>query len=126
MCRPTRAGGKCLTSGWSPRALRARLVKAMRLCSRLSRGVRLMKNKVISAPFATQVASDVIRDGLGVELLANGEVVAEVFRCDVDRSLVVNTFGNDVPLVEIERLISRARNLLEAFEDGTPLPVSSD
>jgi hypothetical protein len=72
------------------------------------------------------VASDVIRDGLGVELLANGEVVAEVFRCDVDRSLVVNTFGNDVPLVEIERLISRARNLLEAFEDGTPLPVSSD
>ena len=82
-----------------------------------------MKNKVISGPFATQVASDVIRDGLGVELLANGEVVAEVFRCDADRSLVLNTFGNDVPLVEIERLILRARNRLDAFEDGTPLPV---
>lgn len=88
--------------------------------------VRLVKNKIISAPFATQVASDVIRDGLGVELLADGEVVAEVFRCDADHSLVLNTFGNDIPLVEIERLISRARNRLNAFEDGTPLPVSAE
>jgi hypothetical protein len=29
-----------------------------------------MKIKAISGPFTTQVASDVIRDGLGVELLA--------------------------------------------------------
>lgn len=85
-----------------------------------------MKRKAISAPFATQVASDVVRDGLGVELLAAGEVVAEVFRCDADHSLVLNTFGNDVPLVEIERLISLARNRLEVFEDGTPLPVSTE
>jgi hypothetical protein len=85
-----------------------------------------MKGKVISALFATQVASDVIRDGLGVELLASGDVVAEVFRCDADHSLVLNTFGNDVPLVEIERLILRARNRLDAFEDGTPLPLSAE
>jgi len=85
-----------------------------------------MKSKIISAPFDMQVASEVIRDGLGVELLADGEVVAEVFRCDANHSLVLNTFGNDIPLVEIERLISRARNRLDAFEDGTPLPVSAE
>ena len=83
-----------------------------------------MKSKAISGPFTTQVASDVIRDGLGIELLANGEVVAEVFRGDADHSLVLNTFGNDIPLVELEMLIAQARNRLEAFEDGSPLRIS--
>jgi hypothetical protein len=85
-----------------------------------------MKIKAISGPFTTQVASDVIRDGLGVELLANGQVVAEIFRCDADHSLVLNTFGNDIPLVELERLISRARGRLDVFEDGSPLPISGE
>ncbi len=79
--------------------------------------------KTIQGPFRKQLASDVNRDGLGVELLAGDEVVAEVFRCDADHSLIITTFDNDVPLVVIEELIAMARNRLQEFEDGTPLPV---
>lgn len=86
-----------------------------------------MKRKIISGPFSMQAASDVIRDGLGVELIVGrGDPVAEVFRCDADHSLSLNTFGNDVPLVELEKLIAWARERLEPFEDGRPLPVSAD
>ncbi len=69
-----------------------------------------------------QVASDIIRDGLGVELLdSGGDVVAEIFRCDKDHSLVVSTFGNDIPMQVMEKLLEKARTNLEPFEDGTPL-----
>jgi len=78
--------------------------------------------KIATGPFATQIASDVLRDGLGVELLSDGDVVAEVFRSDKDKSLIITTFGHDIPLVEVERLISRARQELGTFEDGTALP----
>ncbi len=72
--------------------------------------------------YKTQVASDIIRDGLGVELLDEaGTVVAEVFRCDRDRTIMVNTFANDVPLQAMQQLISRARERLEPFEDGALL-----
>jgi len=38
-----------------------------------------------------QVASDIVRDGLGVELTdSRGNVLAEVFRCDADNSLKVS------------------------------------
>jgi hypothetical protein len=71
----------------------------------------------------TQVASDVHRDGLGVELLdAKGDVVAEVFRSDADHTVIVTTFSNDVPLPVIEWFIDDARERLDSFEDGTPLP----
>jgi hypothetical protein len=69
-----------------------------------------------------QTASDVQRDGLGVELIAADKVVAEVFRCDADHTLIVTTFGHDLPLVTIEELMAYARERLGAFEDGTPLP----
>ena len=77
----------------------------------------------IRGPFHKQVASDVVRDGLGMELLANGQVVAEVFRCDADHSLIITTFNHAVPLVAIEELIAAARDRLHEFEDGKPLPV---
>ena len=71
--------------------------------------------------FTTQIASDVIRDGLGVELLdAANEVIAEIFRSDVNHTVTVSTFDNDVPLYAIEQLIERARVALDPFEDGTP------
>ncbi len=71
----------------------------------------------------TQVASDIVRDGLGVELIdESGSVLAEVFRCDADRTVVVTTFENDISLQAVERLIAVARELLDPFEDGTPLP----
>lgn len=72
--------------------------------------------------YSMQVASDVIRDGLGVELLnESGDVVAEVFRSDRDRSVVLNTFSYDVPLEAIELLLARAKERLDPFEDGAPL-----
>ena len=77
---------------------------------------------MISGPFQMQVASDVARDGLGVELLADHKVVAEIFRCDADHTLIVTTFGNDLPLIALEELVSFARERLGAFEDGIPLP----
>lgn len=69
-----------------------------------------------------QTASDVHRDGLGVELLVGDMVVAEVFRCDADHTLCISTFGHDLPLVAIEELVSYALERLRSFEDGTPLP----
>ena len=70
-----------------------------------------------------QVASDIQRDGLGVELIAaDGDVVAEVFRSDSDHTLIATTFSHDIPLIALEKLISYARERLGEFEDGTPLP----
>lgn len=69
-----------------------------------------------------QVAADVIRDGLCVELLSeSGDFVAEVFRSDRDRSVVVNTFSYDVPLEAIDALVAYAKSGLDPFADGSPL-----
>ena len=69
-----------------------------------------------------QVASDVVRDGLGVELLdQGGKVVAEVFRSDRDRTVVVTTFDNNVPLDAVQTLIGYALQRLDPFEDATSL-----
>jgi len=70
-----------------------------------------------------QIASDVIRDELGVELTdASGDVLAEVFRCDADNSLKVSLFNNEVPFPLVEKLVLMARAELGTFEDGSPLP----
>ena len=67
-------------------------------------------------------ASDVIRDGLGVELVdENLQTVAEVFRCDSNQTVIVSTFNNDIPLDALEQLLSYARHYLEPFESGKPL-----
>jgi len=79
--------------------------------------------ETIRKPFQYQILSDVIRDGIGVELISGDQVVAEVFRCDADHSLIITTFGNDLPLIAIEQLIAVARQNLQAFEDGTSLPL---
>ena len=69
----------------------------------------------------TQIASDVVRDGLGIELLdGSGNPVAEIFRSDREKTLILSTFGNDISLDEITELIAMARNRLDPFEDGTP------
>lgn len=70
-----------------------------------------------------QIASDVIRDGLGVELVDSiGKVLAEVFRCDADHSLTISLFADGLPFPLIEKLVLMARSELGAFEDGSPLP----
>lgn len=79
--------------------------------------------KTFPEPFQYQVVSDVIRDGISVELLSGDQLVAEVFRCDTDHSLIITTLGNDLPLIVIEQLIAVAREKLQAFEDGTLLSL---
>ncbi|MNV90918.1 hypothetical protein D3C71_1853490 [compost metagenome] len=69
-----------------------------------------------------QVASDVVRDGLGVELLdAKDQVAAEVFRCDADHTVLFRQFVEEIPLHALELLIVRAKERLHPFEDGMPL-----
>lgn len=70
-------------------------------------------------------ASDVIRNGLGVELVDEwGNTLAEVFRCDKDKTLIVNTFGNDISFDALEALMTWAKTYLEPFEDGSPLSAA--
>jgi hypothetical protein len=70
-----------------------------------------------------QVASDIVRDGLGVELIDDHRnVVAEVFRCDAKNSLTISLFAEELPFSEVEKLVQMARSELGQFEDGTPLP----
>lgn len=81
----------------------------------------------MSPHFTLMNASDVIRDGLGVELVdENGQALAEVFRCDADNSVLVNTFDNDIPLDALEQLLQYAKRYLEPFEDGTPLSMATN
>ena len=69
--------------------------------------------------FRTQIASDIIRDGIGVELLdANGEIVAEIFRSDKTNRVFVATFGEEVPLEGLAQAIQRFRERFTHFEDG--------
>ncbi len=68
-----------------------------------------------------QVVSDVVRDGLGLELLdENNRILAEVFRHDASHKLTVTCFEQNIEFTWLELLLSRARNELNPFEDGTP------
>ena len=70
-----------------------------------------------------QIASDIVRDGLGVELIDDHRnVVGEVFRCDANNSLTISFFAEELPFLEVEKLVQMARGELGQFEDGTPLP----
>ncbi len=78
--------------------------------------------------WSIQVASDVIRDGLGVELIdAEGDVRAEVFRCDMDLTVTVSYFGGREPAPPevIAWYYAEAASRLGSFEDGSPLPERS-
>jgi hypothetical protein len=76
-------------------------------------------------PWTTQLASDVVRDGLGLELLGEPyRVAAEVFRCDVDHTVTIRLFEDGIPDDVLEEFVRRARERLDPFEDGTPLPAN--
>jgi hypothetical protein len=78
-----------------------------------------------NASFSYQLASDVIRDGMSLELLdANGEVVAEVFRSDAEHSVQLNTFRANLAESVIRELATAAVERLGPFEDGTPLEAA--
>lgn len=68
------------------------------------------------ARYTTLMASDVQRDGMGLELRSTvqgqARTVAEVFYSDAEHTLTLNTFDCDVPLEIIEELIAEARRRL--------------
>ena len=70
--------------------------------------------------YRLQLVSDVTHDGMGLELLDGDLVIAEVFRCDADKTVTVRVTAL-VPLREVERLLAEARRRLDPFEDGTPI-----
>jgi len=77
----------------------------------------------MKAPWTTQVASDVVRDGLGLELIDGSKnIAAEVFRCDTSRTVTVRVFESGIPNEVLTELVEQARTRLAEFEDGTPLP----
>lgn len=72
--------------------------------------------------YTLHVASDIVRDGIGLELEdASGQIVAEVFRSDRDHTVVINTFGHSIPVETMTWFLESARVELDPFEDGTPL-----
>ncbi len=79
----------------------------------------------MNPPWSTQVASDAIRDGLGVELPCEPEdrIAAEVFRSDRDHTVIVRVFEDGIPQQVLAELVALAREWLEPFEDGADLPA---
>jgi len=72
--------------------------------------------------YKLQIASDVVRDGLGCELIDNmQEFVAEVFRCDADHTVTINGKLHGVPLAVVEWFLAEAKTRLDPFENGSPL-----
>ncbi|MEN8816157.1 MAG: hypothetical protein ABF274_04710 [Nonlabens sp.] len=57
--------------------------------------MKLKKDRVV-------IASDVIRDGIGIEVYKNNKLVLEIFRSDKDKNRIVNLFQKDIPLSWIE------------------------
>ena len=75
-------------------------------------------------PWRMQLASDIVRDGLGLELLVEpNRVAAEVFRCDANHTVTVRLFEDGIPSEVLDELVQRARERLGSFEDGAPLPA---
>lgn len=71
------------------------------------------------AQYSTLVASNIQRDGIGLELhwhfQGQDSVVAEVFVSDKDSSWTLSTFDCDVPLELIEGLIAEAKVRLKTI-----------
>jgi hypothetical protein len=77
----------------------------------------------MTAKYRTQLASDIVRDGLSLELVdERGSVLAEVFRCDADHTIVLELFAASIPPPNIDQLVADAYQRLAPFEDGMPLP----
>lgn len=75
--------------------------------------------------YTSLVASDVQRDGIGLELHwhsgSQAQVVAEVFFSDETGAWTVNTFDCDIPLELLEELIVEAKSRLGKEEPNQPV-----
>jgi hypothetical protein len=79
-----------------------------------------MNYSTMSDGWSTQLASDLDRDGMGLELLApDGKVVAEIFRSDSEHFLTVETFETAIPASIFNQFYRDALARLDPFEDGT-------
>ena len=75
-----------------------------------------------STSFKMQLASNVIEDGMGLELLNEaGNVVADVFRSDRMKSVDLKVWDPAVTEENIAKLAEAALQRLDPFSDGTPL-----
>lgn len=67
-----------------------------------------------------QFASDVIRDGMGVELIdSKHQVLAELFRSDVTGEFHLNTFENEIAAADV-RMMFDAASEREGLSFGIP------
>ena len=67
-----------------------------------------------------QLASDIVRDGLGLELLSAADAITgEIFRCDADHSVSMTLWATHIPADVLAWFRSAARRELgDTFEDG--------
>ena len=63
--------------------------------------------------------SDVIRDGIYLELQYQGKTIAEIFYNDSEHSMVLNTFSNDIPISVIQPFITKAQKALKPENHST-------
>ncbi len=92
----------------------ARFFELLLVCARMR----------LPAAWSMQLASDVIRDGLGLELIDSDDVArVEVFRCDADNTVTISYApGPHAPSDVVSSFFDEAAVALDTFEDGSPLP----
>jgi hypothetical protein len=59
--------------------------------------------------YSTVLASDLQRDGMGLELSRDTRLIAEVFFSDKTGELIISLFEEGIPLTVIEQFIAEAR-----------------
>ena len=85
--------------------------------SPLSFGVRCFVMKFGESEYEFVVASDVIRDGLGMEAWRTEgddrvQVVLEAFRSDITGEITFSAYEEDLPFALIDRFVAAARERL--------------
>lgn len=89
-----------------------------------------MEREYEGVRYTTLAASDVQRDGIGLELHWHWQnqdsVVAEVFFADEVGSWTLNTFNCDVPLELIEELIAEAKTRLQSSQPNHSFKQTPD
>lgn len=65
----------------------------------------------LAPEYHTLRASDIIRDGIGLELYhsKSGKLLSEIFHSDITHEMTLSTFEPDIPLDIMERFIQRAK-----------------
>jgi hypothetical protein len=52
------------------------------------------------------IASDVQRDGIGIEIYENDKLIIEIFRSDSERERTIRTFKQNIPINFMEEYIA--------------------